>query len=323
MKKVGIICGGYSGEAAVSMKSAEMIYANIDRHRFDPVLIVIERQSWYAITDAGHLPIDKNDFSYRANGKKIIPDLCFIIVHGTPGEDGKLQGYFDMLAMPYTTGGVLNTSLTFNKIFTTRILNKMGYHAASGILLEAPSDLDLNKVESELKLPLFVKPNEGGSSLGVSKVKKIGELEAAVELAFARGSSVLIEEFIPGREVTCGVISTPEGPKALHITEISTKKEFFDYAAKYEYDQTEEITPAELPKHIYTECQRLSEEIYKLFQCKGLARVDYMLRNEVLYVIEINTVPGMTDKSLVPQQAEAMGIDKTTLISLIIDATIA
>lgn len=322
MKKVGIICGGYSGESVVSMKSAEMIYSNIDRDRFDPVRIVISTSSWYAMTEMGDIPIDKNDFSYTLNGKKIIPDLCFIIIHGTPGEDGKLQGYLDMLGMPYTSGGVMNTSITFNKIFTTRILNKMGFLASSGVLLEDPSDLDTSEVEKQLRLPLFVKPNEGGSSLGVSKVKKIEELEAAVNLAFTKGSSVLIEEFLVGREVTCGVISTPKGPKALHITEISTKKEFFDFAAKYEYDQTEEITPAPIPEHLYEKCQRLSEKVYKLFHCKGLARVDYMLDGEDFYVIEVNTVPGMTDKSLVPQQAEAMGIDKKTLISLIIDATV-
>ena len=322
MKKVGIVCGGYSGEAAVSMKSAEMIYTWIDRERFDPVRIVITRDSWFAITEEGDIPIDRNDFSFTLHGKRIRPDLCFIIVHGTPGEDGKLQGYFDMIGMPYTSGGVMNTSITFNKIFTTRILNKMGFRASSGMLIEDIADLDVAKIEKELKFPLFVKPNEGGSSLGVSKVKKPDEIRAAVELAFTKGSAVLIEEFITGREVTCGVIATPDGPKALHITEIETKKEFFDYAAKYEYDQTREITPARLPEHLYEECRDLSVKIYKLFHCKGVARVDYILRDEDFYVIEINTVPGMTDKSLVPQQAEAMGIDKTTLISLIIDATV-
>lgn len=322
MKKVGIVCGGYSGEAVVSMKSAEMIYTHIDRKRFDPVRIVITPEKWYAEGPSGELPIDKNDFSYQLNGEKIIVDLCFIIIHGTPGEDGKLQGYFDMIGMPYTSGGVMNTSLTFNKIFTTRILNKMGFHCASGVLLETPEDMDAEAIERDLKLPLFVKPNEGGSSLGNSLVKKIEDLKTAVEFAFTKGSSVLVEEYLVGREVTCGVMSTPNGPKALHLTEIVTKKEFFDFAAKYEYDQTREITPAPIPENFYLECQRLSEKIYKLFHCKGISRIDYKFDGKDFYVIEINTVPGMTDKSLVPQQAEAMGIDKESLISMIIDATV-
>ena len=306
----------------VSLKSADMIMNYIDKERFDPTLIVISPESWHAVTPLGKCIIDKNDFSYTADNKKIIPDLCFIIVHGTPGEDGKLQGYFDMIGMPYTSGGVMNTSITFNKIFTTRVLNRMGFNAASGILIESIDELDEEAVERELRMPLFVKPNEGGSSLGVSKVKTISELRPAVELALTKESHALIEEFLPGREVTCGVISTVKGPMALHITEISTKKEFFDYAAKYEYDQTEEITPAQIPPHLYEKCQRLSERIFKAFNCKGISRIDYKLDGEEFYVIEINTVPGMTDKSLVPQQAEAMGIGKTELISMIIDATV-
>lgn len=321
-KKVGIVCGGYSGEAEVSLKSADMIIKNIDKERFDPTLIVISEEKWYAVTPFGESLIDKNDFSFTVENTRVRPDLCFIIIHGTPGEDGKLQGYFDMIGMPYTSGGVMNTSITFNKIFTTRILNKMGFNCASGILIDSVDELDEEAVERQLKMPLFVKPNEGGSSLGVTKVKSIGELRLAVELALSKGGSVLIEEFLAGREVTCGVIATPNGPKALHITEISTRKEFFDFAAKYEYDQTEEITPAQIPAHLYEKCQRISEQIYKLFNCKGVSRIDYKMNGEEFYVIEINTIPGMTAKSLVPQQAEAMGIDKTQLISMIIDTAI-
>src|SRR5690554_2283940 len=321
-KKVGVVCGGFSGEAVVSMKSADMIMNHIDKERFDPTLIVISPDSWHAVTPFGECTIDKNDFSYTVDGKKIRPDLCFIIVHGTPGEDGKLQGYFDMIDMPYTSGGVMNTSITFNKIFTTRVLNRMGFNAAAGVIIESLDELDEQAIERELRMPLFVKPNEGGSSLGVSKVKTISELRSAVELALTKGSQALIEEFLPGREVTCGVLSTQNGPMALEITEISTQKEFFDYAAKYDYDQTVEITPAQIPSHLYEKCQRLSERIYKAFNCKGISRIDYKLDGEEFYVIEINTVPGMTDKSLVPQQAAAMGIDKTALISMIIDATV-
>ena len=322
MKKVGVVCGGFSGEAVVSMKSAEMIMKYMDKDRFEPTLIVISEDGWYAEVNSKRHPIDKNDFSFSVNGVKTIPDLCFIIVHGTPGEDGKLQGYFDMINMPYTSGGVMNTSITFNKYFTTRVLNRMGFNVAQAVLVESVDEIDEEAIAKELQMPLFVKPNEGGSSLGVSKVKTIKELKPAVELALTKGNQVIIEEFLPGREVTCGVMATKNGPMALHITEIATQKEFFDYKAKYEYDQTREITPAPIEPHLYEKCQRLSERIFKAFNCRGVVRIDYKMHEGEFYIIEINTVPGMTDKSLVPQQAEAMNIDKTTLISMVIDATV-
>ncbi len=317
-----MVCGGYSGEAAVSLQSAAMIMENIDRSRFEPTLIEIGTEKWVAKIESGDAPIDRNDFSFLKDGARVIPDICFIIVHGTPGEDGKLQGYLDILGIPYTSGGVMNTSITFNKIFTTRILRMMGIETAAGVLLQNRKEADEEAIIKELGLPLFVKPNEGGSSLGISKVKTKTDLAPAVDLAFSKGSTVLVEGFLEGREVTCGVISIDHRPKALEITEIKTKKDFFDYAAKYEYDQTEEITPADLPVPVYRKCQELSEKIYKLFSCKGVVRIDYKFFNDTFYVIEINTVPGMTSKSLVPQQAAAAGIDKKSLISLIIDNTV-
>lgn len=317
-KKVGIVCGGYSGEAEISMGSAAMLMGNIDRERFDPVKMVISTSEWYAETDAGKVPIDKGNFSFSMNGTQFTPDVCYITIHGTPGEDGKLQGYFDMIGMPYTTGPLLNSAVTFNKLFTTRLLRQMGFNTAVGVLIREAADFDQAAVLSQLELPVFVKPNEGGSSLGASVVKNIADLKPAVEKAFAVNQGVLIEEFLAGREFSCGVIQTPRGPMALQITEIATKKDFFDYAAKYEYDQTQEITPADLPETLYKLCQRTTEQIYKAFGCGGVARVDYKLRGDQFYVIEINTTPGMTEMSLVPQQAAAMGISKTQLISMVL-----
>lgn len=319
-KKVGIICGGYSGEVVISMKSAAMIENNIDRERFDPRLIIISKDGWKARTAAGEVEIDKNDFSFEEDGVRFKPDLCFIIVHGTPGEDGKLQGYFDLIDMPYTSGDVLNTSVTFHKKFTTTLLDMKGFHVAKGMLLENPSELDAEKVESELTFPVFVKPNRGGSSLGISKVNEKSGLVAAVELAYSKNAAILIEEYLEGREFTCGTIQTPEGTIPLAVTEITTEKEFFDFAAKYDYDQTQEITPADLPADMYAKCQQTTLQIFDAFDCKGWIRVDYILRGNEFYAIEINTVPGMTEKSLVPQQAAEVGIDKTKLISMIIDA---
>ncbi len=321
-KLVGVVCGGYSGEAAVSANSAQMIMENIDREKYEPVLITIDQTRWAIETESGQSEIDRNDFSFVMDAHKRRPDLCFIIIHGTPGEDGKLQGYFDMIGMPYTTGGVLNTSLTFNKMFTTSMLKRMGFHAAGGVLLNHPDELDAERVARELKFPLFVKPNEGGSSLGVSKVKKIEELKAAVDLAYSKKSSVLIEEYLSGREVTCGVLCEKGKYKALAITEIKTKKEFFDYAAKYQYDQTEEITPADIPADLYAKCQSISEQVAAAFHCQGVVRIDYKLDEGVFYIIEINTVPGMTEFSLVPQQAAAVGIGKKELITRIIEGKI-
>jgi D-alanine-D-alanine ligase len=321
-KKVGVVCGGYSGESVISMKSADMIMKNIDRERFDVRQMVVTKERWYAMTDNGELEIDKNDFSFKENGISFKPDLCFIIIHGTPGEDGTLQGYFEMIGMPYTSGDVLNTSLTFHKISTTRLLSKMGFNVAKGIMLKDPSELNIEEVEKALSFPVFVKPNEGGSSLGISKVSSADGLMAAVELAFSKGAEVLIESYLDGRELTCGAIQTEGGgAMALAVTEIITQKEFFDFAAKYDYDQTQEITPADIPADLYKKCQETTVEIFKAFECRGCARVDYKLINGEFYAIEINTVPGMTDKSLVPQQAAEVGIGKKELISRIIDVT--
>ncbi len=320
--KVGIICGGFSGESVISMKSARMILENIDRDMYDPRLMRIDENGWVGIGESGEQPIDKNDFSFQDGDQRFKPDICFNMIHGTPGEDGKLQGYFDLIDMPYTSGDVLNSSITFHKITTTRIMRMMGFNVAQGILVNRPDELNISEVTSKLGYPVFVKPNEGGSSLGISKVKQESELEEAVKKAYSVGGAVLIEEYLEGGEFTCGVIQTPEGPRALEITEIRTKKEFFDYAAKYDYDQTQEITPAELPADLYKKCQRISKEIFTAFMCRGFARVDYKLKGNEFYPIEINTVPGMSDKSLVPQQAEAAGISKKDLITMIIEATL-
>jgi D-alanine-D-alanine ligase len=319
MKKlIGVVSGGYSGEAAVSMKSAAMVMSQMDRSKYLPVQIVIEKSRWYALTESGEAPVNMNDFTFVENGKVKRPDLCFIIIHGTPGEDGKLQGYFEMIGMPYTTGGVMNMALTFNKVFTTRLLRNMGFNAAGGVVITHPNSLNTDAVVKELGLPLFVKPNEGGSSIGASKVNEAPALPAAVAAAHAEGSAVLIESFITGREFTCGVLCIEGKFKALAITEISTKKEFFDFAAKYAYDQTEEITPAQLPESQYSECQRISERIAEAFNCRGVVRIDYKLMDDKFYVIEINTVPGMTEHSIVPQQAAALGISKPELINMLI-----
>jgi D-alanine-D-alanine ligase len=323
MKKViGVVCGGYSGESDVSMRSAAMVMNNIDREKYIPYQMVIETNRWYVKTDEGEHKIDANDFSFEVRGKRMRPDLCLIMIHGTPGEDGKLQGYLDMIGMPYSTGSVLNLALTFNKRFTNDLLLHRGFNTAKGILLYTPEDLDTEAIVRELKLPVFVKPNQGGSSLGISKVTAEEDLTQAVARAFAEKSAVLIEEYLEGREFTCGVVCGKTDCRPLAVTEIATEREFFDYHAKYTHDQTREITPAELPKDLYEKCRSLTAEIAKSLECRGVVRIDYKLVGEEFFVIEVNTVPGMTEHSIVPQQAAPHGIDKTKLIDLMIESVI-
>ncbi len=319
-KRIGIAYGGYSGEAEVSRKSANMILNNIDRERYEPVEILVEKSGIKAHVKDGLSKVDLNDFSYVDEGLRVRPDLCLIIVHGTPGEDGKLQGYFDMIGMPYTTGSVMNTSLTFSKAFTNNLLKFFGYNSAQGVYLQSMHPGHIAEIEQKLRYPIIVKPNEGGSSLGISLVREHKDLEPALKLAFELDKAVLIEEYIEGNEYSCGVVNTEDGLEALAITEIRTQKPFFDYKAKYEYDQTEEITPADMPEHLYKKCQEISKEIYAHFNCSGVARVDYRLRGEDFYVIEINTVPGLSEKSIVPQQAEAIGISKKELVTMMIES---
>lgn len=318
-KKIAVVCGGYSGESVVSMKSADMIMRHIDRNLYEPLKVILTKNRIYAETPSGEVDADLNDFTFSTEGEKYKPDLCFIIIHGTPGEDGKLQGYFELINMPYASGGVFNTALTFNKLFTTRLLNQMGYNAAKGFLLNSKEEFNVLAIEAVLQYPVIVKPNEGGSSLGISIARSNSDLEDSVDLAFGAGKSVLIEEFIKGKEFSCGAISSTAGVIPLEVTEIETEKEFFDYKAKYEYDKTREITPARLELKLYEKCQRLTKEIFERFECSCFARIDFILRDGEFYVIEINTLPGMTDKSILPQQAEAKGIGKTELISTIIE----
>ena len=320
---VAVVCGGYSGESEVSMKSAAMVMRHIDRDKYTPYKVVIERDRWYLEKENGELyPIDKNDFSCAQEDGWIQFDLAFIIIHGTPGEDGKLQGYFDMMQIPHTTGSVLNMSLTFNKSATTRFLRTMGYPVANSVILHKAGSLSADEILNQLSLPLFVKPNEGGSSLGISKVKLASELEEALVKAHEASPQVIVEEFIPGREFTCGVFRKDNRIQALHITEIDSEKEFFDYAAKYSYDQTREITPARLPADLYKECQEQSERIYRDLDCEGVVRIDYILNERTFYIIEVNTVPGMTEHSIVPQQAEAMEISKFELVNYIVESAL-
>jgi D-alanine-D-alanine ligase len=318
-KRIAVVCGGYSGESVVSMRSAQMIMNNIDRKLYDPTKVVITTTEWYAETENGNVPINKSNFSVTSTNGELTFDGVFMIIHGTPGENGILQGYFELLGIPTTTGDTLNMALTFNKKMTTRVLGTYGFHVAKSLTLRNTDSYSTQQIIDHVGLPCFVKPNCGGSSIGTSRVNVAEDLHKAIDLGLQVDSQIIIEEFIQGTEVTCGVIKWQAKVMALPITEIVSQKEFFDFEAKYQ-GQSEEITPARLEKEIYNRVQQSSEAIYAALDCKGMIRVDYIIRGQDIYVIEVNTTPGFSEASIIPQQAGVHGISKTELISAVISS---
>ncbi len=316
--RIAVLAGGYSAEAAVSLKSAAMVMNNIDRERYNPLLITIAPSGWQAEKDHKTYPVNRADLSVELPDETFNPDLVFMMIHGTPGEDGRLQGYLETIGVPCTTGSVLNMSLTFNKALTTQMLRAMSFPTTTGVVLRKEAPLDLDAILDVTGLPCFVKPNRGGSSIGMSKVKTREELLPAIERAFEEDTQVVVEQFITGTEVTCGVIPYEGGILALPVTEIVSENEFFDYAAKY-LGQSQEITPARISDALFEQVQTLAKLIYQAFECKGMARVDMIISNDQPHVIEINTVPGFTEASIIPQQAAAAGISKKELIALVIE----
>ena len=283
-------------------------------------MISIRNGIWSVLEDdKGIASIDKGDFSFYLNGEKIRLEYAYIMIHGTPGEDGILQGYFDMLGIPYSSCGVQSSALTFNKNFCNKYLRSYDIQMARSLRLVAGEKWNPEEVVRELSLPLFVKPSAGGSSFGVTKVKKEEELAAAVDKALKESPEVLIEQFIEGKEFTCGVVKIGDKKIILPVTEVIPKNEFFDYEAKYTPGMTEEITPARISETLTKKVQSLSSEIYDLCNCKGIVRVDYILKGEIFYFLEINTVPGMTATSFIPQQIRAAGLNLTNLLTEIIE----
>lgn len=308
-KKIALVTGGYSGESVISYKSAESIYHNIDQEKWDCFLIDIHPEGWYYITgDQKKIPVDKNDFSIDTGSEKILFDAVLVGLHGTPGEDGKLQGYFDCLHIPYTSCDAATSALTFNKRYTVAVASFSGMHVAKSILLFNTNDISSAEILSRLSLPLFIKPNNGGSSIGISKVKDAAEIKPALEKAFREDNQVLIEEYIKGREFTVGVFRSKGKVIILPITEIIPKNDFFDYQAKYE-GASEEITPAEVEEAIANQVRNEALKAYQVFNCRGIVRMDFIYEEEKgnPYLLEINTVPGQSAASIVPQQVLAMG----------------
>ena len=320
-KKIALITGGYSGEAVISYKSALTIEKNIDAEKWECYKIDINPKGWFYMGgEDAQVPVDKNDFSITINGNKIKFDAVLVGLHGTPGEDGKLQGYFDCLGIPYTSCDAATSALTFNKRYTVAVASFAGMHVAKSLHLFKNIPVTPTEILNQLQLPLFVKPNNGGSSLGISKVKEAADLRQALDKAFKEDDQVLVEEFISGREFTIGVFKSKGKIIALPITEIISKNEFFDFEAKYE-GASEEITPANVEEAVAEKVRNEAKKAYAVFNCNGIVRMDFIYQEKdgFPYLLEINTVPGQSEASLVPQQVVAMGMTLKEFYSLLIE----
>jgi len=311
-KKIALVTGGFSGEAVISYRSANTIYNHLDKDRFDVYKIDINPQGWFYEDVSGNkTEVNKNDFTISYNNKKISFDAVFIGMHGTPGEDGKLQGYFDLLGLPYTSCNSSTSALTFNKRYTTAVAGMSGINVARSVLFIKDQFTSADEVVKNLNFPVFVKPNNGGSSIGMSKVNKPSEeLGAAIEKAFKEDDQVIVEEMIEGREFTVGVFRTKGEVVVLPITEVVAHKEFFDFEAKYG-GKSSETTPAQLPDEWKAKLEEAAKKIYQVFNCRGVVRIDFIYNEQQNkpYMLEINSIPGQSDASVVPQQVRAKGWD--------------
>ncbi|MBO7254846.1 MAG: D-alanine--D-alanine ligase [Paludibacteraceae bacterium] len=317
---VAIVAGGDSSEWQVSLRSAAGLNEFIDSERYQKYLVTIVGTTWQVELPSGEkYPIDKNDFSFVMNGEKVKFDFAYITIHGTPGENGILQGYFDLIGLPYSCCGVLAASLTFDKYTCNQYLKSFGVNVADSVWLHRGDAVDVAKIVEQVGLPCFVKPCDGGSSFGVTKVKNANELPLAIEKAFAEGNEVMVEALMTGTEVTCGMYRTREKEVVFPITEVVTANEFFDYDAKYN-GQVEEITPARLPDEWTENIQNQTRKIYSALNAKGIIRVDYIVEESgKINLLEVNTTPGMTVTSFIPQQVRAAGLDIRDVMSNIIE----
>ena len=319
-KNIAIVAGGDSSEVVVSLKSAAGLYSFMDKERYNLFIVTIVGQSWQVEwSDTEKIAIDKNDFSFTQNGVKTNFDFAYITIHGTPGENGILQGYFDLIGLPYSCCGVLAAAITFNKFTCNQYLKGFGVKVSESLVLRAGQTVSDEEVAQKIGFPCFVKPNVGGSSFGVTKVKSIEQVQPAIALAFAEGAEVMVEAFMAGTEITCGVYKTKTKSHVLPITEVVSENEFFDFDAKYK-GQVQEITPARISDALTERVHKLTSAIYDILGCKGIVRIDYIIsEGDVINLLEVNTTPGMTATSFIPQQIAAAGLDIKDVMTEIIE----
>jgi len=316
MKNIAILAGGFEAERVISLKSAQVVKRNLDNTKYNTYIIDIQKDKW--VEESGAL-INKNDFSIQIDGQKIKFDACFMAIHGSPVEDGKIQGYLEMMHVPYTGCDGRTMAITMDKILTKQIVkNVFGIQTAKFEIYRRGEKIEESNYE-KLGFPMFIKPNSVGSSFGVTKVKDKSKIKKAIEDALEHDDLVIIEEFIEGREFSHGVLQEGEKYHIMPVTEIIPENEFFDFAAKYE-GKSKEVTPAEnLPEKIRLEMNEITEKIFRVMNCKGLARVDYLLRGEEVFFMEINTIPGLSEASIFPQQLVHYGFSLQDAFGILIE----
>lgn len=319
-KNIAIVAGGDSSEVGISLKSAKGLYSFIDKERYNVWIVTLIGKNWQVqCLDGEKREIDKNDFSFIQQEKKIKFDFAYVTIHGTPGENGLLQGYFNLIGLPFSCCDVLPAALTFNKFYCNRFLKNFDILVAESLLFRKGAPISIEEINKKIGYPCFVKPNASGSSFGITKVKSENQIQLALDRAFTEGDEVMVEKFIEGTEVTCGIYKTKQKTVALPITEVVPKNDFFDYNAKYN-GQVQEITPARIQQQTAEQIQQLTAKVYDILNCKGIVRMDYIISNEgAIYLLEINTTPGMTETSFIPQQVKAAGLNMTDVLTEIIE----
>jgi D-alanine-D-alanine ligase len=314
-KKIALLTGGYGAERSISLKSALFVEDSLDLMRFDVYVIYIDQDRWYHRDS--NISVDRNDFSLTLDSNKISFDYVFIMIHGDPAENGLIQGYFQSLGLPISTCDTFVSALTFNKYVCNYVLTDYGVLSARSKMIRRDENWECRRIP-ELGFPMFVKPNNNGSSYGITKVKREDQLAAAIAKGFEYDDELIIEEFLDGREFTCGAIELKDQIHTFPVTEIKSHNEYFDFQAKYE-NASEEITPADLSDELTKACQAITRRIYKVLNCRGMVRVDFILKDKVFFLIEVNTIPGMTLQSLYPQQVRAYGWEIKDLLTQMIE----
>lgn len=319
-RTIAIVAGGDTSEFYVSLRSAQGVYSFIDKEKYDLYIVEMEGLRWEVQLPGGlKTPVDRNDFSFMNGTEKVKFDFAYITIHGTPGEDGRLQGYFDMLRIPYSCCGVLAAAMTYDKFTCNQYLKAFGVRIAESLLLRQGQSVSDEDVLDKIGLPCFIKPSLGGSSFGVTKVKAREQIQPAITKAFSEAQEVLVEAFMEGTEITCGCYKTKEKSVVFPITEVVTDNEFFDYDAKYN-GQVDEITPARISEDLTRRVQTLTSAIYDILGCSGIIRVDYIITSgDKINLLEVNTTPGMTSTSFIPQQVRAAGLDIEDVMTDIIE----
>ena len=323
-RTIAIVCGGDSSEHDVSLRSGQGLYSFFDKERYDIYLVDVKGTDWHVALDNGEtIEIDKNDFSFVKDGKHVYFDYAYITIHGQPGENGVMQGYFDLIHLPYSTSGVLVEALTFDKYVLNNYLRGFGINVADSILLRRGEEYDEDAIAERIGMPCFVKPAADGSSFGVSKVKNADQLAPALRVAFMESNEVMIEGFLDGTEISQGIYKTAEKTVVLPATEVVTSNEFFDYDAKYN-GQVQEITPDRLSPETAEEVAKTTSRIYDILHANGIIRIDYIISKDKdgkdkVNMLEINTTPGMTVTSFIPQQVRAAGLDIKDVLSDIVE----